>query len=275
MTASFDPHRPETLTALCDMALAAGDVIMRHHRNGAVAETKADKTPVTQADRDAEALLEMRLGEIAPDIQVVGEEACATALPQKLDARFFLLDPLDGTRDFIDGKKDFTVNIALIENGLPVVGVIYAPVHEKLYFSRKDGAGMLAHPPHEGCDLEQAQTLRAAAPPPDGLRVLTSGRHKNDKTDALLDGLKITERMTASSSYKFCLLAEGTADLYPRHGRTMEWDTAAGQAILEAAGGVVADEAGARLAYGKLGDGLANPSFIASTASDWQTAYTR
>lgn len=268
----FDPHAPAFMHGLCQMALNAGAVIMRHYRNGVAEETKADKSPVTQADRDAETLLEQALLELAPQIQVIGEEACAETVPDHLDDMFFLLDPLDGTRDFVAKRDNFTVNIGLIKNRYPIAGVIYAPVHEKLYFSGPDCAYRLAIAPDGALDISKADALRTAKTDPTGLRVIASRSHRGEKTDQMIASLNVKETIATASSYKFCLLAEGTADFYPRYGRTMEWDTAAGQAILEAAGGIVTTEDGARFHYGKLARGLDNPSFIAAAADNWQDA---
>ncbi len=268
----FDPHAAAFMSALCQMALDAGGVIMQHYRDGVAAETKADKSPVTAADRDAEILLEAALGELAPHIQVIGEEACAEQVPDALDNAFFLLDPLDGTRDFVAKRDNFTVNIGLIENKYPIAGVIYAPVHEKLYFSGPDCAYRLAIAPEGKLDLSAAEKLTTAPLDPAGLNVIASRSHRDEKTDKIIDSLHVKEIIGTASSYKFCLLAEGSADFYPRFGRTMEWDTAAGQAIVEAAGGVVTFEDGERFAYGKLERGLDNPSFIAAARANWQDA---
>ena len=268
----FDPHAPHFMQALCQMALDAGAVIMTHYRNGVAEETKADKSPVTQADRDAEVLLETALAELAPGIQVIGEEACAEAVPETLEEVFFLLDPLDGTRDFVARKDNFTVNIGLVAGDTAVAGVIYAPVHEKLYFSGPDSAFTLEVAPDGALDISAARAIRTNAIKPDGIKVIASRSHRGEKTDALISRLNVSETIAAASSYKFCLVAEGTADFYPRFGRTMEWDTAAGQAILEAAGGIVTEEDGAPLRYGKLGRGLDNPSFIAAAGDNWQDA---
>jgi 3'(2'), 5'-bisphosphate nucleotidase len=270
---SFDPHEVAFMTALCQMALEAGAVIMRHYRDGVAEETKADKSPVTQADRDAEILLENALAKLAPSVQVIGEEACAITVPEQLDDTFFLLDPLDGTRDFVARRDNFTVNIGLIHNHYPVAGVIYAPVHEKLYFSGPDCAYKLDIAPDGALDIAKAVKLETQNFDADGLKVIASRSHRDAKTDTLIESLKVKEIIGTASSYKFCLLAEGSADFYPRFGRTMEWDTAAGQAIVEAAGGVVTFEDGARFAYGKLERGLDNPSFIAAARANWQDAY--
>ena len=271
---NFDPHAPAFMHALCQMALQAGAMIMQHYRNGVEEETKADKSPVTQADRDAEILLENALKTLAPSIQVIGEEACAETVPTQLDDIFFLLDPLDGTRDFVAKRDNFTVNIGLIHNRYPIAGVIYAPVHEKLYFSGSDAAYMMHIAPDadDTLDLSRAARLTTEKADPSGLRVIASRSHRGEQTDQMIASLNVKETIATASSYKFCLLAEGTADFYPRYGRTMEWDTAAGQAILEAAGGIVTTEDGERFIYGKLDRGLDNPSFIAAAADNWQDA---
>jgi 3'(2'), 5'-bisphosphate nucleotidase len=260
------------MRALCAAALEAGARIMQHYRNGVEAEEKSDKSPVTQADRDAEDLIERTLAALAPDIQMIGEEACSERMPDKLAPHFFLVDPLDGTRDFVAKRKDFTVNIGLISGTAPVAGVIYAPVHEKLYFSGPNSAFMLPMAPEDTLDMAQAKPLRVGPFPDNGLGVLASRSHRDKKTDALIKRLHVRDVIPAASSYKFCLLAEGRADLYPRHGRTMEWDTAAGHAILNAAGGVVTREDGTPLEYGKLERDLDNPSFIAAAHANWQNA---
>ncbi len=268
----FDPHESAFMRALSAAALEAGARIMQHYRNGVEAEEKSDKSPVTQADRDAEDLIERALAALAPSIQMIGEEACSERIPDKLASHFFLVDPLDGTRDFVAKRSDFTVNIGLISGTAPVAGVIYAPMHEKLYFSGPNSAFMLPMAPEDTLDMAQAKPLRVGPFPNNGLGVLASRSHRDKKTDALIKRLHVRDVIPAASSYKFCLLAEGRADLYPRHGRTMEWDTAAGHAILNAAGGIVTCEDGTPLEYGKLKRALDNPSFIAAAHANWQNA---
>ena len=268
----FDPHESGFMQALCAAALQAGARIMQHYKNGVEAEEKSDKSPVTQADREAEDIIERALAALAPEIQMIGEEACSEHVPDKLAPHFFLVDPLDGTRDFVAKRKDFTVNIGLIFGSVPVAGVIYAPVHEKLYFSGPDSAFMVPMAPNDTLDLARAKALRVPPFPDNGLGVLASRSHRDKKTDALIKRLHVRDVIPAASSYKFCLLAEGHADLYPRHGRTMEWDTAAGHAILNSAGGIVTCEDGSPLEYGKLERALDNPSFIAAAHANWQDA---
>ena len=269
---AFDPHAPAFMTAMCQMALDAGALIMQHYKDGVAEEKKADKSPVTQADRDAEILLTARLGQLAPGVQIIGEEACSDALPSSMEAVFFLLDPLDGTRDFVAKRDNFTVNIGLIAGHSPIAGVIYVPVHEKLYFSGTDSAFRLNIAPDGALDISAATPLHTNSIDPTGLKIIASRSHRDEKTEDIINRLYVKKTIAAASSYKFCMVAEGTADFYPRFGRTMEWDTAAGQAILEAAGGVVTTEDGAPFTYGKLERGLDNPSFIAAAADNWQDA---
>ena len=249
------------LQTIVDAALEAGHEIERIYGEGCATQTKSDGSPVTEADHAAEAIILQRLAAAYPDIPVIAEEeACAGRIPE-VGERFFLVDPLDGTRGFIERNGEFTVNIALIEKGEAVAGVIYAPDSHLLYYGgRGEGAFRCRETgPHEGICTRLA--------PASGLTAVAS-RTTADKTAAKLRHLTIADFAPSSSSLKFCLLAEGSADVYPRFGRTMEWDTAAGQAILEAAGGRVlvldgeAREIGP-LRYGKVTDNFENPHFIA------------
>lgn len=259
---TFDfAHAARVLT---DAAAKAGAAIMAHFRDGAEVELKGDRSPVTQADRDSEAIILAALAKLAPEIKVVSEESCGTigALPQ----RFFLVDPLDGTKEFIGKRSDFTVNVALIEDGRPSFGLVYAPARALLAVTTAKGEAVSAElaPDASGADLEQLRLspLRARAPKP-GLTALVSFSHLDSETEAFLAKLNIVERSSFGSSVKFVSLAKGEADVYPRFGPTMEWDTAAGQAVLEAAGGRVVTASGEPLRYGKTERGLRNPSFIA------------
>ena len=248
------------LAPMIDAALEAGKEIEAIYGAGCATYTKADGSPVTEADHRAEAIILSALAEAYPDIPVIAEEeACAGRIPQ-VGSHFFLVDPLDGTRGFVNRTGEFTVNIALIEDGIATAGVIYVPDSHILYYgeagagaSRRDAAG-------------NTQRIQARAPPAEGLTVLAS-RTTADRTAARLSHLSIAEFLPSSSSLKFCLLAEGSADLYPRYGRTMEWDTAAGQAILEAAGGRVmaldGDAETGPLRYGNVAANFENPHFIA------------
>ena len=250
---------------LTDAAARAGAAIMQHFSEGPAVEMKGDRSPVTRADHDSEAIILEALTRLSPEIRVVSEESCGdTAAP--LPDRFFLVDPLDGTKEFIQKRSDFTVNIALIENNRPRFGLVYAPARALLAVTIADGEAIEAElaPDRSGAELGRLKQRRLAARKPnDGLTALVSASHLDPETEAFLAKLDIAERSGVGSSVKFLAIAKGEADVYPRLAPTMEWDTAAGQAILEAAGGAVVEPGGAPLRYGKIARGLRNPSFIA------------
>jgi len=252
--------------ALTDAAAKAGAAIMAHYAGPTDVEIKDDDSPVTKADRDAEAIIVPALKALAPDIPVVSEETAADRTAA-LGPRFFLVDPLDGTKEFIKKRSDFTVNIALIENGYPCFGLVYAPARRLLTVTTADGIAVEAElsPDAAGADLRALteRRLHARQGDPNGLTALVSLSHLDPETEKFLEGLHIAERTSAGSSVKFLEIARGRADVYPRFGPTMEWDTAAGQAVLEASGGHVVDADGARFRYGKTADGLRNPGFVA------------
>lgn len=260
---------PSLLTHLRAIALEAGQAILRVYENDAVKVTrKEDDSPVTEADMRAEAVILAGLSKHAPNIAVISEEAVAGGKqPERVD-RFFLVDPLDGTREFIKRNGEFTVNIALVEGGRPVAGVVLAPAIGKLYLGAGDKAVTQDADSAEilergaAARLSPERIIRARRAPKDPAAV-ASRSHRDPDTDAFLAKHGITHIVSAGSSLKFCLVASAEADIYPRFGRTMEWDTAAGQAVLEAAGGSVSDVEGAPLRYGKFERGLANPHFIA------------
>lgn len=252
-------------SVLTDAAPKAGAAIMARFHAGTEVKLKGDRSPVTLADRDSEAIILAALARLAPDIKVVSEESCGTigALPR----RFFLVDPLDGTKEFIQQRSDFTINVALIEDGCPSFGLVYAPARALLAVTVARGNAVSAEltPSTSGADLSQLRlsTLRARVPEKQGLTALVSLSHLDPETEAYLAKLNIAGRSSVGSSVKFVALARGEADIYPRFGPTMEWDTAAGQAVLEAAGGKVVTLSGDPLRYGKTEQGLRNPSFIA------------
>ncbi len=252
--------------ALTDTAAKAGAAIMAHYAGPTEVEIKDDNSPVTKADRAAEAVILPALKALAPDIPVVSEET-ADDRSAALAPRFFLVDPLDGTKEFIKKRTDFTVNIALIEDGYPCFGLVYAPARALLAVTPADGIAVEAELPPDaaGADLGalKQRRLHARQADPNGLTALVSLSHLDPETEKFLGDLHITERKSAGSSVKFLEIARGQADVYPRFGPTMEWDTAAGQAVLEASGGHVVDADGARFRYGKTADGLRNPAFIA------------
>lgn len=254
MSASFDA--PELLKALTPLIRDAGQVIMDIYATDFDVTKKGDESPVTQADQRAEDVILAGLARVAPGIPVVAEEAVAAGNIPDVKDLFFLVDPLDGTKEFISRNGEFTVNIALVQNGTPVLGLVYAPAINRLF----TGAAGL------GAWLEDASGQRSISVrpvPEDGLTVVASRSHGDETAlDAFLAGRKVASRTNAGSSLKLCLVAAGEADVYPRLGRTMEWDIAAGDAVLRAAGGkvtVVAD--GSPLRYGK--PGFDNPHFAA------------
>ena len=247
----------ELLPALARIAEQAGREILRHYHPGVEARLKGDRTPVTAADDAAEAIILSALAQLAPDIPAVAEEAVARGGLPDIDrrSRFFLVDPLDGTREFLAGNGEFTVNIALIEKTTPVLGVVHLPALGTTYAGGPAGATLAV----QG---DRPQAISARPKPADGVIVLASRSHnEGNALDLYLAEMHVAERIAAGSSLKFCRIAEGLADLYPRFGRTMEWDTAAGHAVLAAAGGSVTLIDGAALTYGK--PGFANPDFIA------------
>jgi 3'(2'), 5'-bisphosphate nucleotidase len=231
-----------------------------------VVHGKADESPVTEADERAEALIVPALQALAPDVPVVAEEAVAAGGMPVVGDRFWLVDPLDGTREFIGRNGEFTVNIALICDGAPVLGVVYAPALDRL-FAGASGAGAADGPALAW--VEQGGERRAIGcrpVPAEGLTVVASRSHGDAAAlDAFLAGRRVAALARAGSSLKLCLIAAGEADLYPRLGRTMEWDIAAGHAVLVAAGGQVTRLDGAPLRYGK--PGFENPHFVAAGAA--------
>jgi len=213
---------------------------------------------VTRADEEAEALIVARLTKLSPEIPVVAEEAVAAGAMPRVGARFFLVDPLDGTKEFLSRNGEFTVNIALIENEAPVCGVVLAPALGRAFAGDVAAGAAFELLPEGG-----ARAIRARTAPEEGLTAVVSRSHRDAKTEEFLAHYKIARMVAAGSSLKFCLIAAGEADLYPRHGRTMEWDTAAGHAVLAAAGGSVTQLDGAPFLYGKAAQGFANPHFVA------------
>lgn len=242
--------------ALADIAEDAARVILPYWRSGVVAETKADDSPVTQADREAEALILERLAALYPEVQAVAEEAvAANGAPKTLGEWFWLIDPLDGTRGFVEGRESYTVNIALIHRDAPVAGVVSTPAKGITWRSGAPGKGAFRRRFGETWIAIKVRE-RPAAP-------IALMSHSLTDEDAGRLGARYgcAEWQGMDSSLKFCLIAEGRFDAYPRTGPTSEWDTAAGQAVLEAAGGRVLAEGGEPLRYGKPGH--ANGGFVA------------
>jgi 3'(2'), 5'-bisphosphate nucleotidase len=237
-------------------ALEAGAAILEVYAQPFTVSRKADASPVTRADERAEAIILAALRKATPDIPVIAEElAAADGLPATAPKRFWLVDPLDGTKEFIAGNGEFTVNIALIEGACAVLGVVHAPAQALTCWAHQGRAWRQR-------GAEAPQPIAARARPP-GHAVVVHSRSHVDKAalERYLAALSAPECRISGSSIKFCLIAAGEADLYPRFGPTMEWDTAAGQAVLEASGGTVEAADGTRLSYGK--PGFRNPDFIA------------
>jgi 3'(2'), 5'-bisphosphate nucleotidase len=263
MTTATASLEPDALTrVLIDLALVAGREIMTIYCTDFATRAKQDLTPVTEADEVAERVILAGLAQHDPATPVVSEEAAAAGRIPGVGNSFYLVDPLDGTKEFVSRNGEFTVNIARIENGQPVAGVVYAPAIHRLFWGRL-GLGCA-----EGQVIEDRvaywSPCHVRARPAQGLTVVASRSHRDAATDSFLKGVTVEKLVSAGSSLKFCLIAAGEADLYPRFGRTMEWDTAAGQAVLAAAGGKVTTIDGKPLCYGKCERGFDNPGFIAS-----------
>lgn len=241
-------------TVLAEIAEQAAAVILPFWRAGAEVHEKSDASPVTEADRKAEALILKCLAHLYPGVQTVAEEASeADGVPAACDGRFFLVDPLDGTKGFVRGGESFTVNIALIEGGVPVAGVVVAPAMGVSWRGGPDGAFRRA-------SGEAWRPIKVRARP-DVSSAVVSHSMSDEEAERLARRHGCGAWHGADSSVKFCLVAEGRCDVYPRTGPTMEWDTAAGQAVLEAAGGRMVTPDGARFTYGK--PGFRNGAFVA------------
>jgi 3'(2'), 5'-bisphosphate nucleotidase len=236
----------------------AGAVILQHYAEGTTVARKADASPVTAADEAGEAVIIAALRELTPDLPIVAEEAVARGeVPEVGEGAFWLVDPLDGTKEFISRNGEFTVNVGLVRDRKPVLGVVLAPARSLAWWGV---VGEGASRREEG----RVSPIRTRARPAQGAVAVASRSHRDAETDAWLTSEGITDTVSAGSSLKFCLVAEGKADIYPRFGPTMEWDTAAGDAVLRAAGGEVTTTQGVPFLYVKLG--FRNPGFIARGA---------
>ena len=245
------------------LALEAGARIMEIYRadDGMDVRAKSDASPVTAADEAADALIAEGLSAAFPGLALVTEEQAASHAGAAA-ARFLIVDPLDGTKEFVQRRGDFTVNIALVEDGQPVRGVVYAPAKGRLFYTLADGQTVEEAGPFDPAGPGRQTALRVRRPDNAALVVVASKSHRDAATDAYINRYSVADSASAGSSLKFCLVAAGEADLYPRLGRTMEWDTAAGHAVLAGAGGRVARlEDLTPLTYGK--PGYENPFFVA------------
>lgn len=243
------------------LALQAGARIMEVYNSPDFAvRSKADSSPVTEADEAADALISAGLRAAFPDIPLVTEEQADTH-GQSVQT-FLIVDPLDGTKEFVQRRGDFTVNIAFVENGVPLRGVVYAPARQRLFYTTADGATVEEEGPFDPKAPGVQKPLHVSSPDNRALMVVASKSHRDQATDDYIARYAVRDMTSAGSSLKFCLVATGEADLYPRLGRTMEWDTAAGDAVLRGAGGhVVRFDNHAPFTYGK--PGFENPFFIA------------
>ena len=250
------------LQSLIYTAQRAGGAIMAVYATDFSVRDKADASPVTAADEAAEKIILADLAAIAPGVPVVAEESVAAGHVPIIADRFFLVDPLDGTREFVSHRDEFTVNVALIEAGEPVLGVVFAPARRELYWGdvRAGKAGHIDADP-DGTMPSMGNAIAARVPPASGLTAVASRSHRTPETDAFLANYPVAEFRSIGSSLKFCLVAAGQADIYPRVGTTMEWDTAAGHAVLAAAGGQVTGLQGEPFRYGK--PGFRNGNFVA------------
>ncbi|MCF6093260.1 3'(2'),5'-bisphosphate nucleotidase CysQ [Microaerobacter geothermalis] len=250
-----------------EIAKEAGQEILKIYHTDFSVQKKEDDSPLTAADQASHQVISKELSALYPDIPILSEEGKDILYKERINwKRFWLVDPLDGTKEFINRNGEFTVNIALIENGYPVLGVIYVPEFDILYYgTQQDGALKI----NQNGDVEKLKVKQVES---DSFTIVESRSHPSKELEEWMKEIKKKygniERVKRGSSLKFCAVAEGLADLYPRLGPTMEWDTAAGQAIVEAAGGCVVTLEGKRLSYNK--ESLKNGGFLVSKNSDVQ-----
>jgi len=258
----------QNLGALTNMvkriALEAGELTLEYYEDAGFvgADEKHDGSPVTIADQQAEVLIEARLKEILPDVPMIGEELASRGDADNLEIGeyFWLVDPLDGTKDFIAGGQDYTVNIALIRNQQPVLGVVYAPVRGSLYAAHEGGRAV-----RWSEDTDKEKEIFVRPEPRGGLTVMASKMHGHPaRMNDFLEGFKVSKILRHGSSLKMCMIAAGKGDIYPRFGLTCLWDTAAAHAVLNAAGGCLLDLQGKPLIYNHKAPDFLNPEFVAA-----------
>jgi len=256
----FNPG--EQVAAVCDIARDAGRAILDVYEREFTVEEKEDRTPITAADHAANEIICRKLEELAPGVPVLSEELAKVDYEKRKGwKRFWLVDPLDGTKEFINRNGEFTVNIALVDNNRPILGVVYVPMTGLTYYA---ATGKGAFKQRGECAVEPIKARRFEGGKP---IVVASRSHAGPETEAFLKNLGTHDIVTMGSALKFCLVAEGTADVYPRLGPTMEWDTAAAQCVVEAAGGRVTDLNRKPMAFNK--PSLLNPSFLVCGAGDF------
>lgn len=252
------------LIQLSDLCAEAGRAILDVYGSIAAVREKADRSPVTDADEKAEVILLAGLKELLPGIPVLAEETASREGLPALGDVFLLVDPLDGTREFLAKNGEFTVNVGLVANGEPIMGCVHAPALGKTWIGARGLGAEAAMSEIGGTPAAGDFAPVRVRPRPESAMVAVASRsHSDPETEAFLGGLPVGERRSAGSSLKFCLVAEGDADVYPRFGPTMEWDTAAGNAVLLAAGGSVSNPDGTPFRYGKEAAGYKNGAFIA------------
>jgi 3'(2'), 5'-bisphosphate nucleotidase len=253
------------LDELTSIVSAAAAAILSARTRPLVAHRKADLSPVTAADHAAEAVILQGLAHVLPHVPVVSEEAAADKLPTTVGNSFILVDPLDGTRELLAGRDEFTINVAVVSGGSPRLGIVAAPARGLIWRgSASTGAErLLLAPGAAASETQERSAIRARPCPRGGLVAAVSRSHLDTATEALLARLPIAERSVCGSALKFCQLAEGAADVYPRFSTTCEWDIAAGHALLSAAGGTVIRPDGTPLRYGRVSAAFRIPSFVA------------
>lgn len=248
--------------AFAEICLQAAVPVMEVYATDFTPDQKADRSPVTEADTRAETIILDRLKALLPDVPVLAEESFEAGVRPEVGARFVLVDPVDGTKEFIAKNGEFTINIALVENGVPVAGCVYAPALKRIFLGGETACAGTAEP---GAALDQVElqpiTVRPA--PAGGKTAVMSRSHADAQTTDFAKAQGVTKTISAGSSLKFCRVAEGAADIYPRFGPTMEWDTGAGHSVLNAAGGTVTRPDGSAFQYAKTADGYRNGPFIA------------
>ena len=256
---------PDLLTSVVKLAQQAGDAILSVYSEQFEVTHKADQSPLTLADLRSHEIITKGLRALTPDLPVLSEEASDISFEQRRQwTRYWLVDPLDGTKEFVSRNGEFTVNIALIDDHVPALGVVHVPVTSTTY-TGETGAGAFKQ-----VDGQKPTPIRVASPANSPLRIVGSRSHRGDSLDRYLPKLGPYELIAVGSSLKFCLVAEASADFYPRFGPTSEWDTAAAQAVVEAAGGAVVKTNGERLRYNTKED-LLNPHFLVygDRGRDW------
>lgn len=255
-------HLPALVNVVRRVAVEAGEITLDYFEEGMViaSDAKEDGSPVTDADRRAEEYIARELKDAIATIPVIGEESCAGGVCPDLTAEeyFWLVDPLDGTKEFISGSPDYTVNIALVKNHVPILGVIYAPARGEMYSAYGEGTAVRWLE-----ETNNERPIKTRMPPRGGLTVMTSKNRYKEELDKFLEEHKVEKIIRKGSSLKICSIAAGKADLYAGLGDTCEWDTAAGQAILESAGGEIVDLDGKPLRYGEKPGDFKNPRFLA------------